>query len=247
MKKKVLSPEHAREADTLKAIFELKKKELGVTHEVVAAELDISQGAVSHYLNGKNPLNVRAASVFAKLLKIDISQFSPRLQKEIESLAMAVDPLAIKEPGLKYTAENDSVFAPIPFGSTPLRATIDGCEVQFEEDEELGPLFYRRDWIASKGFRVEALVVRKIKGSSMEPSLWDGDTVLINTDSRTPKNGRVFWVAVEGNACAKRLVRNEKGVWWIVSDNKAHEKTDQPLQSLEQILGEVVEKRSGQI
>lgn len=79
-RKKTLSKELAAECAALKEIYKRKKAELGLTQEVVADALGgVSQTAVSYYLNGTNPLNVKAAVVFSRLLEVPISEFSTRL------------------------------------------------------------------------------------------------------------------------------------------------------------------------
>lgn len=86
MSKKPLPPEKKEECLRLKAIFESKKKELGLTQEKLAHLLDMNQSSVSHYLNGVNPLNANIAVAFAEILKVPVSNFSDRLSKEIEEL-----------------------------------------------------------------------------------------------------------------------------------------------------------------
>lgn len=155
--------------------------------------------------------------------------------------------VSVREPGEETQPPDRDDFIAIPFKSISLQASVDGYEIQFDDDETLKPLFYRRDWIESKGYKAGALVAREIKGSSMEPALWEGDKVLINTDAKAPRNGRVFWVVLDGNSCAKRLKRDFSGKWLITSDNPAHQNSDQPMENTQQIIGEVVEKMSSQI
>ncbi len=107
-------------------------------------------------------------------------------------------------------------------------------------------MYFQASWIAKMGFNPAMLVTREVVGSSMEPALWNGDTVLINCASRTPKHGRAFWVMVEGEACVKRLVKLQ-GQWWISSDNEFHKVRDIQLESSDQIMGEVVIKSSAHI
>lgn len=64
--KKSLTTEQLDDARRLKALYESKKKELGITQYTIADELGITQGAVGHYLNGRNALNVDIASGFAR-------------------------------------------------------------------------------------------------------------------------------------------------------------------------------------
>ncbi|MDZ9007123.1 helix-turn-helix domain-containing protein, partial [Escherichia coli] len=51
--KKSLTTEQLEDAKRLKALYESKKKELGITQYSIADELGITQGAVGHYLNGR--------------------------------------------------------------------------------------------------------------------------------------------------------------------------------------------------
>ncbi|MFP2273246.1 LexA family protein [Enterobacter ludwigii] len=97
-KKKDITPSQAEDAKRLKAIYEAKKKVLGVTQQSIADELDITQGAVGHYLNGRNPLNLSVASVFARLLKVSVEEFSPTLAKELSDMGLA----SISEPSGPY-------------------------------------------------------------------------------------------------------------------------------------------------
>lgn len=137
---------------------------------------------------------------------------------------------------------------PIPAKKIKLRGTMpdDGIDVHYEDDEDVEPLYYKKEWLEKRGYRIEALHTRGIKGSSMEPSLWEGDRVLINRDMRTPRQGRAFEVIVEGNPCVKRLEKRGD-IWWITSDNEHHKRFDCPLENLEQIRGMVVEKSSEHI
>lgn len=93
MTKKALTPARKAECDKLKAIFNSKKRDLGLTQEKLAHALDMNQSSVSHYLNGVNPLNAQAAASFAKILGVDVGDFSHRLAKEIADMAGGVKPL----------------------------------------------------------------------------------------------------------------------------------------------------------
>lgn len=90
-KKKELTPEQMADATRLKALYESKKKSLGITQQLIADALGITQGGVGHYLNGRNSLNVSVASVFAKMLQCSIADFSPTLAREASSYASAAD------------------------------------------------------------------------------------------------------------------------------------------------------------
>lgn len=84
-----LTEEQQKDAERLKAIYESKKKTLGITQQDIADELSITQSAVGHYLNGRNALNVSSALMFAKILEVQIEEFSPHLARELELMHAA--------------------------------------------------------------------------------------------------------------------------------------------------------------
>lgn len=89
LKKRPLSDVEQQECAALNALYKAKKKELGLSQEKIAIEglKANSQSAASHYLTGRNALNIEAASVFARYLKVPVSAFSERLAKEIDRLS----------------------------------------------------------------------------------------------------------------------------------------------------------------
>ena len=52
----------------------------------------------------------------------------------------------------------------------------------------------------------------------MEPTLYDGDLVVVNIDDTLPVDGGVYVINYEGEPVIKRLTR-DAGQWWLTSDN----------------------------
>jgi phage repressor protein C with HTH and peptisase S24 domain len=57
----------------------------------------------------------------------------------------------------------------------------------------------------------------------MEPNLYEGDQVIVNTSDTKMQDGAVFAFNYEGEAVIKRLVRDQ-GDWWLTSDNSDQRK-----------------------
>ncbi len=89
LKKRELTDDEKRECAALNAIYKAKKKELGLSQELIAIEglKANSQSAASHYLTGRNALNVEAAAVFARYLQVPVSAFSARLAKQLAQMS----------------------------------------------------------------------------------------------------------------------------------------------------------------
>jgi transcriptional regulator with XRE-family HTH domain len=64
-------------AKKLKQLWEKKRSELHLTQMKVADLLDISQPAVSKYLNGVTPMNVKTVLSWAKILKVSPNEIRP--------------------------------------------------------------------------------------------------------------------------------------------------------------------------
>lgn len=145
----------------------------------------------------------------------------------------------------------------IPQGRTPdpslvpirrvryrLSAGVLGFAVDFE-GEDAEPLFFRTEWFAKKRVKPEMLVALKVSGGSMEPTLFDGDTIVINRDDRTPASGVVFAINFEGECVVKRLRRDALG-WWLTSDNSDKRRFADIQANLDQdsVLGRVIYRSS---
>jgi phage repressor protein C with HTH and peptisase S24 domain len=127
-----------------------------------------------------------------------------------------------------------------------LSAGATGFAVDYQDDDG-APIVFRRTWLIGKGLRADKLFAVSVANGSMEPGLYHGDTVVVNTDSTKPKDGVVFAVNYEGELVIKRLVR-DAGQWWLSSDNP--DARLYPRKLCDEhciIIGEVVHKQSERI
>jgi phage repressor protein C with HTH and peptisase S24 domain len=209
-----LTEEQIRESDLLKAIYARKKPELGFTQDKIAADLGegVSQGAVSHFMNRRTALNIKAASVFAKHLKVPIEEFSPRLASEIKSLTDTPAP-----PGGEIDHEQDESFAFIPQYTAKAAA---GFGHENPHVESVTTLAFKRKWLRAKGLNSKHLIAISADGDSMYPTINDHDVLLLDTSKTEPVDGQVFVLAsADKGAIVKRLVQTPLGGWIIRSDN----------------------------
>lgn len=82
---KPLTDGDIKAAKRLKTIWVDKKQDLMLTQEKVAEKLDISQAAVSKYLNGRIALNVQATLAWAAILKVPPEEIRPDRKKYFSS------------------------------------------------------------------------------------------------------------------------------------------------------------------
>jgi phage repressor protein C with HTH and peptisase S24 domain len=148
---------------------------------------------------------------------------------------------------VRAAANDDADFVQIQMVKLRLSAGITGFRTE-PEQRDGGTLGLRRSWIERHQLRPEHLIAIVVKGESMEPSLYDGDIVVINTLDTRPVDGAVYAFNYEGEAVVKRLTR-DAGQWWLSSDNpdqrKFYRKQCKGTECL--VIGRVVRKESDRI
>lgn len=90
-------------------------------------------------------------------------------------------------------------------------------------------LAFRRDWLKKIGISASAARLARVQGDSMQPSLWDGDVVLIDTRSNTPivrsvegrdqRRSPIYALLDSGEARVKRVQRLSEKAFLLLSDN----------------------------
>lgn len=85
--KRTIRPELQRENQALNDIYLARKKTLKLTQQKIADRMGITAPTVFAYLKGKTPLNIRAATAFASILQVPVSDFSMRIAQEISDAA----------------------------------------------------------------------------------------------------------------------------------------------------------------
>lgn len=225
--KKEITTEQKQECAALKSIYEAKKAELGLTQMTLSDELDMSQGAISHYLNGVNPLNAPVASAFARILKTPVGEFSPRLAQEIKDMAETIEIESLKRIPEKEIEEDGMV-------TLKLFDVAASCGVGVINPEypellksikmpvsSINELFNRKS--------MSGIEIISPDGDSMEPTIPKKSVAFVDT-SCTEFVGDGVYIFVYGGACyMKRLQRIPINKFIAISDNKNYKEFEIPL------------------
>lgn len=216
-----------------------RRIKLKMSQEILAKKAGITQVTVSKLENGLNKGSGEVASLAAVL--------------ECRALWLATGK-GPEEIGASTPVESEDTdsYVSIKRVTIRLQAGVSGYRIEYE-NEESSPLFFRADWFKARKISPATLVAVKVSGASMEPGLFDGDTVVINTKAIEPKDGEVFAVNYEGELVIKRLKR-DAGLWWLASDNTdkrrfPDKRLDSDAESFSGafILGRIVYKSSERI
>jgi hypothetical protein len=196
-------------------------------------------------------------SRFAQLIQKSQSQlsstllgrkgFGERLARQIEA-AVGLSAGWLDRPLDSGPSEADAPdgFVAVRRVRMKLSAGVIGWAVECHADDA-PPLFFRREWFEKRGFRPDQLVALKVQGASMEPGLYDGDTIVVNRADTQLADGEVCAVNYEGELVIKRL-RRDAGEWFLASDNPDKRRYgDKRCGDGVEIIGRVVYKNSEQI
>lgn len=110
-------------------------------------------------------------------------------------------------------------FTQIPRFDAELSA---GPGVVNESNLPPSTLAFRRDWLAKMRINPTKCVIVSVAGDSMEPTLYDGDLVMLDRQATTVRDMRLFGVVdVDGTAKVKRLQKFEHELI-MHSDNRTY-------------------------
>ncbi|MFO0325719.1 MAG: S24 family peptidase [Burkholderiales bacterium] len=162
-----------------------------------------------------------------------------------EHLGVSLALTSVEQPIAAYGVD-DSKYAFIARYNVAASAGP-GADNMHEEVD--GRHAYRKEWLEKRNLVPAACRVIDAVGDSMEPTIFDGDTVLVNTASRKLISGKVFAFRTDEGVRLKRLHKQMDGRVRVSSDNP--DKLTYPDEWLTpgmeaEIIGEVVH-RSGAV
>lgn len=169
------------------------------------------------------------------LLGRDLAAGTPTVNRDANVVALhpedttPLDSIQIKEYRVSFSAGN-------------------GRHASYDVIEESEPATYRLSWFHKTGVKPKNARRFKIVGDSMEPFLFAGDSVLIDTAETDPARimeGKVYAIRYGDDLRIKRLFRRLDGTLILRSDNPAYKDEEVPPELAEEhisILGRVRDK-----
>jgi phage repressor protein C with HTH and peptisase S24 domain len=145
---------------------------------------------------------------------------------------------------VRVVEDDDPALVHIPKVKLRLSAGINGFEVEPERYDG-ATTTVPADWIMRNGYHKDNLISIRVRGESMEPTLYEDDLVVINTADKKMVDGVVYAFNYEGEAVVKRLER-DGGQWYLKSDNHDQRKFGRKTCRGDTciIIGRVVRKES---
>jgi phage repressor protein C with HTH and peptisase S24 domain len=211
----------------------------------------ISSRTISDYLSGESEPSRERLVALAEAGQVSVGWLATG-REPIRSLEEATE--AVREGvagSMGFVGEARSLYpAPQPeegerfvyVARYDIEASAgDGAEVHSEQVVDY--LAFRRDWVTAQGLKPDDLALIEALGDSMEPTVMDGDLVLVDLSRREISRPGVYVLRRDSTLLTKRLELRWDAPGVVVrSDNPAYQ--DQVLSDAEaeqlQVLGRVV-------
>ena len=120
-----------------------------------------------------------------------------------------------------------------------MEAAAGGGAYNLDEAPVAGPVWFRRDWIDSRGIDPMQAVIISVRGDSMEPTLPAGCKILVDRHRRRRHVGHIYVITMPDGLVVKRMGRGEDGGWLLVSDSDSPDWPDMPWPDDAVVAGEV--------
>ena len=211
-------------ADRLQA----RSSQLGLSPAHVAEMAGVNRSFVYDILRGRSsrPGLDRLMEV-ARVLKV-----------EVDWLIHGIGNIEGPPPFLENP---DETFVPIAHAG--VRPSMGGGSVAIEGyDEPARAYHFRKSWI-KQGLKASPAQLRimKVEGDSMEPTLFDGDTVLVDMDRKIPNPPGIFVLDDGIGLVAKRLQHvpnSDPPAVRVISDNKVYPEYERTVEEVA-IIGRI--------
>ncbi|WOE81570.1 LexA family transcriptional regulator [Pseudomonas protegens] len=159
------------------------------------------QGRIANYEKDKREPSLADLRALSDALKKPLMHIIEGDEGIVKSAVPGIDDYALIP---QYTARSSS-------GTQPPNDTAKAND----------GLVLKREWLTRMALKERNLHMAYAKGYSMEPTIRDGDVVLIDEAQTEPRDRYIYAVLKpSGELTIKRLVQTMSGSWIICSDNE---------------------------
>ncbi len=192
-----------------------EKRPAGLTKAAVADKMGVTGSMISQFFSGDSALTWKAVVAFSSLFGVAPEEISPRLTAENMPHSLSGGDV---HDDLSSAKSGDALALPGPdiVAAYPLLGSVPGGD--FREAVELAREDPSVRWIPSPKKLPGPGFFLRVSGSSMSPTLMDGDIILVDPDAQAHHKSVVVVRNGSGEATVKRLIMDGESLM-LVPDN----------------------------
>ena len=193
----------------------------GLSQLQLANRIGTTRYLISLVEHGRCGLSLPRLSAVAQALGVSIDYLfgladdptpAHQLARDLTTSAARVRDLEDQQARAGVSDEGDYV------GVSEL-ATAAGGGAVVDDERITGRIKFRRTWLDRHGLVARQCRVIQVLGESMEPTLVDGCSILVNHAGRRRRAGSIYVVRTDDGLIVKRAGKDRTGAWQLVSDN----------------------------
>jgi phage repressor protein C with HTH and peptisase S24 domain len=220
---------------TISERFKELRTKLGLKQPAIAIKFGIPLTSWKKYESGPSEPGSEPLSLLAKggvntnwLLTGDGDMFLKPLGQvaygHSEDACQARIGVTTKEPPV-YMQD----FALIPFYDVEVSA---GHGSHVDQELQTGQMAFKTNWLKQRNLQPGKCALIKARGDSMEPTIYDGDLLLVDMSVNSIIDDTIYIVQTDNRLIVKRIQLALDGSLTIISDNKKYkEQTITPDQA----------------
>lgn len=184
----------------------------GIKKSAFAKLVEVSPPTVTDWENGNTKM-IEGVNLMKVCAALSITpEWLMHGVESISELLPGAMPVVLREE----FEESDNEYR-IPMVELRLQAGVTGFQTE-PDRRDGGTMGVSKIWADRKEYNPKRLIAIRVKGESMEPTLYEDDIVVIHLDEKNPVDNGIFAINYDGEAVVKRMSR-DMGQWWLMSDN----------------------------
>jgi phage repressor protein C with HTH and peptisase S24 domain len=203
----------------------------GLTQSGLASACGITRSSVNAWIHGKtDSIDGKYLTKAAAYLNVSAHWLSTGEGEMVPTITTANVKWDMGQPVAALGADDGHDDDYIQIRESEVRfAAGNGRTAHYDELAESVPATYRLEWFNKEGINPANARRFKVDGHSMEPFLFDSDTVLVNLGEISVTNGKVYALRYGDELRIKRVYRRLDGGLILHSDNPDHLPRDEDI------------------
>lgn len=223
-----------------------------VTQKEFAHLLNVHIGTISRWERGEQVPNLNDINKILALFqnispswlttgegpmtREEADQPKPSVKRQDEPARITIDSNGCPQIP-RWQNPDPEMYDYIPLAKTRLSAG-GGAFVLNEEIE--GYYAFRNSWLNTIATSKRNLILMRVTGDSMQPTLQGGDTVMIDIGRKHIKEGAIYALRVDDTVIIKRLAHRIGGKLMIISDNRQEFESYEANPEDVHVLGQII-------
>ena len=193
----------------------------GLSQEDIASVTMNTRELISMVENGRSGLSPAKLVTAAEHLKVSMDYLFGRTDDPTpaQELTLGLKTSAARIRDLEQTRNQEVPLDDTDYVGVSEVTTAAGAGATIDTERITGRVKFSRTLLNRHGLKAPECRIIRVAGESMEPTLADGCTILVNRASRRRRDNRIFVIRVDDELIVKRAAKDPAAGWLLVSDN----------------------------